>query len=295
MAVIGKRSAAAPKGKKKAQVFTIDCTKPVEDKIMEIKSFEKFLMDKIKVDNKTGAPASGGGEWGGAGGGGGRWMDGRTGAQQERRRGGVRQPGSGAVRRERRRRSFAGGGGGAGGERRSWRGGAAAPSLQPAAGSGKAAPRAERGWRSEELARGSSSPFLRGDGGHTEAVLAHTSPPLTSPAPSYPLPPQSPGVLGDNVKVSQDKGKVTVTSEVAMSKRYLKYLTKKYLKKYNVRDWLRVIASSKKGEGRCGGGGRRRAAAAAGESGGGGGGGAALRGEEWAAAVLALDGTWSAK
>ncbi len=30
-----------------------------------------------------------------------------------------------------------------------------------------------------------------------------------------------------------------------MSKRYLKYLTKKYLKKHNVRDWLRVIASNK--------------------------------------------------
>lgn len=30
-----------------------------------------------------------------------------------------------------------------------------------------------------------------------------------------------------------------------MSKRYLKYLTKKYLKKYSVRDWLRVIASNK--------------------------------------------------
>lgn len=27
--------------------------------------------------------------------------------------------------------------------------------------------------------------------------------------------------------------------------RYLKYLTKKYLKKNNVRDWLRVIASNK--------------------------------------------------
>jgi Ribosomal L22e protein family len=28
-------------------------------------------------------------------------------------------------------------------------------------------------------------------------------------------------------------------------RRYLKYLTKKFLKKYNVRDWLRVIASHK--------------------------------------------------
>lgn len=30
-----------------------------------------------------------------------------------------------------------------------------------------------------------------------------------------------------------------------MGRRYLKYLTKKFLKKHNVRDWLRVIASNK--------------------------------------------------
>jgi large subunit ribosomal protein L22e len=30
-----------------------------------------------------------------------------------------------------------------------------------------------------------------------------------------------------------------------MSKRYVKYLTKKFLKKHNVRDWLRVVASNK--------------------------------------------------
>lgn len=53
------------------------------------------------------------------------------------------------------------------------------------------------------------------------------------------------GALGDQVTVSSDKNSVTVSSESAMSKRYLKYLTKKYLKKHNVRDWLRVIASNK--------------------------------------------------
>ena len=53
------------------------------------------------------------------------------------------------------------------------------------------------------------------------------------------------GALGEAVSVSADKTKVTVTSEIAMSKRYMKYLTKKYLKKHNVRDWLRVIASNK--------------------------------------------------
>ena len=45
--------------------------------------------------------------------------------------------------------------------------------------------------------------------------------------------------------MTNDKTKVTVTSDAPMSKRYLKYLTKKYLKKHNVRDWLRVIASNK--------------------------------------------------
>merc|ERR1711953_1082546 len=53
------------------------------------------------------------------------------------------------------------------------------------------------------------------------------------------------GLLGDSVTVTRDKTKVTVTSEITMSKRYLKYLAKKYLKKYSVRDWLRVIASNK--------------------------------------------------
>ncbi|KAG2434308.1 hypothetical protein N781_05595 [Pontibacillus halophilus JSM 076056 = DSM 19796] len=106
MAVGVKKPAAKGAAKKKALVFTIDCSKPVEDKIMDISSFEKFLMDKIKVDGKT-------------------------------------------------------------------------------------------------------------------------------------------GVLGDSIKVAKEKTKVTVTAESQLSKRYLKYLTKKYLKKHNVRDWLRVIASNK--------------------------------------------------
>lgn len=44
----------ATKAKKKAQTYVIDCSKPVEDKIMEIASFEKFLQDRIKVDGKAG-------------------------------------------------------------------------------------------------------------------------------------------------------------------------------------------------------------------------------------------------
>ena len=38
----------------KPQTFVVDCSKPVEDKIMEIAAFEKFLTDKIKVNGKTG-------------------------------------------------------------------------------------------------------------------------------------------------------------------------------------------------------------------------------------------------
>ena len=34
-------------------------------------------------------------------------------------------------------------------------------------------------------------------------------------------------------------------AEVALSKKYLKYLTKKFLKKYGARDWVRVVAVSK--------------------------------------------------
>ncbi|KAH7676609.1 Ribosomal protein L22e protein [Dioscorea alata] len=54
-----------------------------------------------------------------------------------------------------------------------------------------------------------------------------------------------PGAFGDAITVSREKTKITVTSEGPFSKRYLKYLTKKYLKKHNVRDWLRVISSNK--------------------------------------------------
>merc|ERR1711959_198260 len=53
------------------------------------------------------------------------------------------------------------------------------------------------------------------------------------------------GVLGDVVTITKEKSKIVVTTEIEMSKRYLKYLTKKYLKKHNVRDWLRVVASNK--------------------------------------------------
>ena len=46
----GAKGGAAGGGKKKGSVtFTVDCTKPVEDKIMEIATLEKFLQERIKV------------------------------------------------------------------------------------------------------------------------------------------------------------------------------------------------------------------------------------------------------
>lgn len=51
--------------------------------------------------------------------------------------------------------------------------------------------------------------------------------------------------LGENVKVDRKGNKIDVTTSIELSKRYLKYLTKRYLKKQDVRDYLRVVASSK--------------------------------------------------
>ncbi|MCJ1311754.1 60S ribosomal protein L22 [Agyrium rufum] len=54
------------------------------------------------------------------------------------------------------------------------------------------------------------------------------------------------GNLGDNVKIAQvGDGKIEVISHIEFSGRYLKYLTKKFLKKQQLRDWLRVVSTSK--------------------------------------------------
>ncbi|EME31163.1 60S ribosomal protein L22 isoform 1 [Galdieria sulphuraria] len=54
-----------------------------------------------------------------------------------------------------------------------------------------------------------------------------------------------PGNLKDVIKVTRVESKLQVTAEIRLSKRYLKYLTKKYLKKQQLRDWLHVVACSK--------------------------------------------------
>ncbi|KAI1613275.1 60S ribosomal protein, partial [Exophiala viscosa] len=54
------------------------------------------------------------------------------------------------------------------------------------------------------------------------------------------------GNLGDDVSISQvGDGKLEVVTHIPFSGRYLKYLTKKFLKKQQLRDWLRVVSTSK--------------------------------------------------
>ena len=53
------------------------------------------------------------------------------------------------------------------------------------------------------------------------------------------------GRLGEAIKVNSDDRKVSVRSDISFSKRYLKYLTKKYLKKHNLREFLYVVAANK--------------------------------------------------
>ena len=53
------------------------------------------------------------------------------------------------------------------------------------------------------------------------------------------------GNLGQAVTVSKDKDSIVVEAKIAFSKRYLKYLSKKYLKKQDLREFLRVLANGK--------------------------------------------------
>eukprot|EP00612_Vaucheria_litorea_P004775 CAMPEP_0171462190 /NCGR_PEP_ID=MMETSP0945-20130129/6328_1 /TAXON_ID=109269 /ORGANISM="Vaucheria litorea, Strain CCMP2940" /LENGTH=130 /DNA_ID=CAMNT_0011988669 /DNA_START=39 /DNA_END=431 /DNA_ORIENTATION=- len=53
------------------------------------------------------------------------------------------------------------------------------------------------------------------------------------------------GQLGDTVKIVRDKAVITIIAKAPFSKRSLKYLTKKFLKKHQLRDWLHVIADTR--------------------------------------------------
>jgi len=51
--------------------------------------------------------------------------------------------------------------------------------------------------------------------------------------------------LGENVEISEFGDKLEVVTHIPFSGRYIKYLSKKFLKKQQLRDWLRVVSTSK--------------------------------------------------
>lgn len=51
--------------------------------------------------------------------------------------------------------------------------------------------------------------------------------------------------LESKITVNMDKESIVCESKIPLSKRYLKYLTKKYLKKQDLKEFLRVIATTK--------------------------------------------------
>ena len=53
------------------------------------------------------------------------------------------------------------------------------------------------------------------------------------------------GNLGTKVSLAREKSKLVVTAEMPFSKRYLKYLTKKYIKKIHLSNFVHVVATSK--------------------------------------------------
>ena len=53
------------------------------------------------------------------------------------------------------------------------------------------------------------------------------------------------GNLGTAVTLSTTNTALTLNSDIPFSKRYLKYLTKKYLKKVKIAEYLRVVATEK--------------------------------------------------
>ncbi len=50
---------------------------------------------------------------------------------------------------------------------------------------------------------------------------------------------------GKKVTITREGAQIIVNAVLPFSKRYVKYLTKKYLKKQELRDYLRVVSSKK--------------------------------------------------
>lgn len=55
------------------------------------------------------------------------------------------------------------------------------------------------------------------------------------------------GKLSDKVKISLANNIVTIATTMCYRKKYFKYLTKKFLKKKNLRDFIRILAKGKDG------------------------------------------------
>jgi len=53
------------------------------------------------------------------------------------------------------------------------------------------------------------------------------------------------GKLSDKVKIHMNDNILSITTTMQYQKRYFKYLTKKFLKKRNLREWLRILATNK--------------------------------------------------
>ena len=51
-----------------------------------------------------------------------------------------------------------------------------------------------------------------------------------------------PGNLGNKISITEDGNKVIIVSSTNFSGKYLKYLSKRYLKKNQIRDWIRFIS-----------------------------------------------------
>lgn len=50
------------------------------------------------------------------------------------------------------------------------------------------------------------------------------------------------GNLGEDITVTAEGNNVVVVSNTKFSGKYLKYLSKKYLKKNQIRDWIRFVS-----------------------------------------------------
>jgi large subunit ribosomal protein L22e len=53
------------------------------------------------------------------------------------------------------------------------------------------------------------------------------------------------GKLSEKVRLSMNDNVLTITTTMAYRKKYFKYLTKKFLKKKDLRDWIRILATGK--------------------------------------------------